>query len=222
MGTDNPLQKVEKEARGLLGHMGTASWYKQLLSTPTTSPPPPSVSSHCQISGTGITRISPSAPANVAASMLDHFNANNRNKSLVELHLERLAQEAADAASGGVRKIKKQKIADASAAAGAAAVGASRRGEDDSKGGSKELKKGSKKGSQKKGAATAAAAAGGGVGVGPAPAPESWVGHHPWRPFDRETDLVIKPKALDPKELLAKTGSLGGMFQSAGGTRHFL
>lgn len=41
--------------------------------------------------------------------------------------------------------------------------------------------------------------------------------------LNRDTDLELKPKVLDPKKILAQQqGVLGSKFQSAGGTRHFL
>eukprot|EP00798_Chlamydomonas_sp_ICE-L_P030369 gene30369-35375_t len=143
--TDTPQLRAEKDALAALGF---------------------------SIGGTlALTASGPSAPSNVAASMLDSFNAKKRKKTLMEEHQERQEQEAKQG------KKKKDKKGD--------------------KGG---------EGSEK--------------GAGDKKEEESWVGKHPWRPFDRDTDLVIKPKALDPKKLME--GGMAGMFQSAGGTRHFL
>lgn len=47
-------------------------------------------------------------------------------------------------------------------------------------------------------------------------------GDWPWRPFDREKDLEIKPTAKSGAAILKNAGGLGGKFSSAGGTRHFL
>lgn len=57
-----------------------------------------------------------------------------------------------------------------------------------------------------------------------APPKEAWAGEHPWRPFDRDKDLEIKPKVtMDPSQLIRNAALMNsGRFQSAGGTRHFL
>lgn len=57
-----------------------------------------------------------------------------------------------------------------------------------------------------------------------APPKEAWAGEHPWRPFDRDKDLEIKPKVtMDPSQLIRNAAMMNsGRFQSAGGTRHFL
>eukprot|EP00891_Asterochloris_glomerata_P008158 jgi/Astpho2/8158/Aster-03090 len=44
----------------------------------------------------------------------------------------------------------------------------------------------------------------------------SWVGQHPWRPFDRERDLGIAPKPVGKEELLKSAGSLSGRFGGGG------
>lgn len=46
----------------------------------------------------------------------------------------------------------------------------------------------------------------------------------PWKPFNRDTDLELKPKSKDPHKLLAAQGALGSKFSSggAGGSRSFL
>ncbi|KAL6747468.1 hypothetical protein V8C86DRAFT_3033753 [Haematococcus lacustris] len=64
------------------------------------------------------------------------------------------------------------------------------------------------------GAAASTAQAGSG---GPA-----WAGKHGWRPFDKDKDLVLQPKALDPAALLKNQGSLSTKFATSGSTRHFL
>jgi hypothetical protein len=52
---------------------------------------------------------------------------------------------------------------------------------------------------------------------------ESWVGSHPWRPFDREKDLNIGPKPVSQKEIMQKAGTLGSRFAgTAAGGRSFL
>lgn len=59
-----------------------------------------------------------------------------------------------------------------------------------------------------------------------APAPKSekpaWAGKHPWKPFDRDTDLDLKGKPKDPQKLLQATGNLGNKFSSGGNSRSFL
>jgi hypothetical protein len=47
---------------------------------------------------------------------------------------------------------------------------------------------------------------------------------HPWRPFDRDKDLALAPKAMDPAALLkSQEGGLASKFSgSKGGARHFL
>ena len=50
-----------------------------------------------------------------------------------------------------------------------------------------------------------------------------WEGAHPWRPFDRDKDLDLKPKAANPDQLIRQAAAMtAGRFQSAGNTRHFL
>ncbi|GAX78794.1 hypothetical protein CEUSTIGMA_g6231.t1 [Chlamydomonas eustigma] len=67
----------------------------------------------------------------------------------------------------------------------------------------------------------------GGIGTGPVQTvvgkkPE-WAGEHPWRPFDRDKDLELKPKAVNPQQLINSAAAMSSSrFQSAGGTRHFL
>uniref|UniRef100_A0A7S3R7C5 J domain-containing protein n=1 Tax=Dunaliella tertiolecta TaxID=3047 RepID=A0A7S3R7C5_DUNTE len=51
----------------------------------------------------------------------------------------------------------------------------------------------------------------------------SWVGKHPWKPFDRETDLEIRGgKPKDPQKLMQVQGSLSSKFSSGGSSRTFL
>ncbi|KAF5833587.1 hypothetical protein DUNSADRAFT_10038 [Dunaliella salina] len=50
-----------------------------------------------------------------------------------------------------------------------------------------------------------------------------WVGKHPWKPFDRETDLEIRSgKPKDPQKLMQVQGSLSSKFSSGGSSRTFL
>uniref|UniRef100_A0A7S0N3K3 J domain-containing protein n=1 Tax=Pyramimonas obovata TaxID=1411642 RepID=A0A7S0N3K3_9CHLO len=52
---------------------------------------------------------------------------------------------------------------------------------------------------------------------------EDWEGNHPWKPWDREKDLVIKPKAKTANDLTKMGGSLGSRFSgSSTGGRSFL
>lgn len=51
----------------------------------------------------------------------------------------------------------------------------------------------------------------------------SWVGSHPWRPFDREKDLNIGPKPVSKEAILKSAGTLGSRFGGTGaGGRSFL
>lgn len=51
----------------------------------------------------------------------------------------------------------------------------------------------------------------------------SWVGAHPWRPFDREKDLNIGPKPVSKEDILKRAGTLGSRFGgNAAGSRQFL
>lgn len=45
---------------------------------------------------------------------------------------------------------------------------------------------------------------------------EDWAGKHPWRPFNRETDLEIKPRSSAVKQVMADASKLHSRFSSAG------
>ncbi|KAG1661307.1 hypothetical protein FOA52_008654 [Chlamydomonas sp. UWO 241] len=62
------------------------------------------------------------------------------------------------------------------------------------------------------------------VGAPPKEEKEAWqLAGRPWRPFDRDTDLEMKPKAANPQQLIRNAAaSNADRFQAAGGTRHFL
>lgn len=45
---------------------------------------------------------------------------------------------------------------------------------------------------------------------------------HPWRPFDREKDLVMGPRIADKDQLMKSAGDLTSRFGSKSGQRNFL
>lgn len=76
---------------------------------------------------------------------------------------------------------------------------------------------------QKKKRRRKAAEEAGGKKAAGADADDSWVGNHPWRPFDRDRDLAFGPKAVSKEELLKKAGTLDSRFGGgASGNRSFL
>ena len=44
------------------------------------------------------------------------------------------------------------------------------------------------------------------------PANAPWAGQHPWRPFDRDKDLLGPSKKITSEDMLKKAGSLAGRF----------
>ena len=147
------------------------------------------------------------------AELLDKYNMETRKKSLLEEHLERQAQQGSkgrgreQAEGGGEGERKKGK-----------------KGKGEGDGGGREGGKKRHKGEKGQGGDAGAGDGGGARGPpgGGGAGEEDWVGKHPWRPFDREKDLEIKPAALNPKSLLENAGGLSGKFKSAGGQRNFL
>jgi len=51
---------------------------------------------------------------------------------------------------------------------------------------------------------------------------EDWEGNHPWKPWDRDKDLEIKPKAKTAKDLTKLGGTLGNRFGGGATGRSFL
>ncbi|KXZ55202.1 hypothetical protein GPECTOR_3g346 [Gonium pectorale] len=45
---------------------------------------------------------------------------------------------------------------------------------------------------------------------------------HPWRPFDRERDLELRPKAKSGSDIVRSAAALGAKFSGGGVQRHFL
>lgn len=66
-----------------------------------------------------------------------------------------------------------------------------------------------------------AAAAGKAAGAG-GDADDSWKGVHPWRPFDRDKDLIAGPRLGDKDQLMKAAGNLTSRFGSKTGERSFL
>jgi hypothetical protein len=142
------------------------------------------------------------AHAAAEAAALARYTSAVRGKSMVEQHAERQA-EAARRAKEERRAARKAERA-ATEAAEAAAKKKRRKGDGD--GG---------KGAPAAAAAAAAAPAGGDKG---GEKEVDW----PWRPFDREADLGIKPTGKSAAALMKDGTQLAGRFSSGGHARSFL
>ena len=190
-------------------------------------------------------------PSSISAAAYDNFNSQYRKKTLVEEHLERLAKGGGTTSAAGSKTqkpieptapIDRQKGNDASSGGSDSSDSGSSDDDSDRSDGQKDRKKRGKSESKKrkrdkkvekksskskkeKTSKKYKKSREKDVGTKPAPAPSkpTWEGDHPWRPFDRDKDLELKPKAVNPDALKnLAAASTAGRFQSAGGTRHFL
>ena len=191
-------------------------------------------------------------PTSASASALDLYNSHHRKKTLVEEHLERLAKGGGVSSAGTTKPSAPPAPATATAVAapsGRDAKGSPSSSEisggssdsdssgdeakrskhkkrkrekgEKSKSSSKKKKHKKEKKAKKERSKGKPESAGGSVPE--AAAKPAWVGDHPWRPFDRDKDLDLKPKAQNPEQMIKTAAALSaGRFQSAGGTRHFL
>jgi hypothetical protein len=139
------------------------------------------------------------AHAAAEAAALARYTTAVRGKSMVEQHAERQA-EAARRAKEERRAARKAERAAAEAEAAA----------------KKKRRKGD--GDAGKGAPAAAAAPAGGDKGGEKEKEVDW----PWRPFDREADLGIKPTGKSAAALMKDGSQLAGRFSSGGHAKSFL
>ena len=159
-----------------------------------------------------------------AAGMVDAYNAATRGHTLLEQHEQRLAvghrplpcsitacpPYNAGQVSGGCIACMTCIAVPSTSDVGPKMVGEHGDWQQDEK---RQRKKEKKRKAEDSGAAEQAT---GGHG-------ESWVGSHPWRPFDREKDLSIGPKPVSREEIMKKAGTLGSRFLgNASGGRSFL
>lgn len=173
-------------------------------------------------------------PASAAATAFDQFNSQRRSKTLVEAHLERLAKGEVKT---GIVAAPSKTIQAAKATSSSATSSSSssdeeaikshahkkkkrKREKGDKKAKSSKKHKKDKDSKRRKDKPSSSA--------GAKPASESatqqaWAADHPWRPFDRDKDLDLKPKASKPDQLISQAATMmAGRFKSAGGTRTFL
>jgi len=138
-------------------------------------------------------------PSSDVAASYDAYNSRHRKRPLSEEHMERLSRSGGAVAAG-----KRPPGITSGHGEAPSSAGKRKRGEDEAS--EERIRKIQRP-----------------VLAAPAPKPAPSVAAQPWRPFNREVDLELKPKWLNPQRLLGSAAALiASRFESARGARHFL